>query len=277
MSSNAERRKVAIVVGFNESQVIGTTLSRCKEVFQNILYVDSSSTDGSAIIARDLGVHCHTVPKISAASARQAAVDLLQPHDDDILFFIDADVLITKEFVVEAVSKISCQGHQVLFGCKYDITFSGYPLKTKMRTIHNPSFLGGNFVTSAEIFNSGHKFLENVTVEEERFFLAGLYRDGIKVTQMDCFQGYHLNFKAGDPERARSRKTTLPFWKLYISTLVRPIVHARLFLTIDLMIIGFFGAIYSPLFLFLAAYSLTCFVRDHQLGILRNFDFRYLK
>ena len=71
MSSGKHKpRSFGIVIGHNEGALLSLTLSQAISVFDEVVYVDSQSTDGSIELAVEFGVRPISIPKVSAAFAR---------------------------------------------------------------------------------------------------------------------------------------------------------------------------------------------------------------
>ena len=134
--------------------------------------------------------------------------------DHDHIFFLDGDVLVSEAYAHAVQELLVASPRSVAFGFKFDISTSGFPLKTATKVMKNPPFLGGNFTTSGLVLRDPNILRADVAVEEERYFLFKLYRQGVNVVQLNCFQGYHLNFKA-DRAPVRSTRSTWPYWKLF--------------------------------------------------------------
>lgn len=277
MSSGKQKpRSFGIVIGHNEGALLGLTLSQAVSVFDEVVYVDSQSTDGSIELALELGVRHISVPKISAAFARLEGLRAISYCDHDHIFFLDGDVLVSEAYAHEAQELLVASPRSVAFGFKFDISKSGFPLKTATRVIQNPSFLGGNFTTTGLILRDADILRADVSVEEERYFLFKLYRQGVNVVQLNCFQGYHLNFKV-DTTPGRSARSTWPYWKLYLISLSSPRAHLKIFHQMDLIIIGVMLGLFVNTWLSsLAVVGLGSLINAHQLGTVRNFDLRHL-
>ena len=275
MPSEKISNSTCIMVGLNEGSVLDTTLAQCVNLFERVIYVDSQSTDHSLQIAERHGVELLSVERKSAGYARQRALDYFEFADDELICFLDADVLVSSAFVREASSQLEHCPHSVVFGYKLDVSHVGFPLKTAMRQINQPTFLGGNFLTTCSVISQFETFFADLGVEEERHLLSRLYESGVGVVQIDAFQGYHLNYKAIDEVRGRSHRRVRYFWHLYFSSLKNPLVHQRIFWHIDFFILSVtFGIIISPVFLFGALLPMISLTNLHQLGVFGNFDLR---
>jgi len=109
-----------IVPAWNEESVLGPTIDAIKDsvrqlpVTSEVIVVDDSSTDQTADIAVEHGARVVRVQHRQIAATRNAGA--LQAHGD-VLFFVDADTLITEPVVQAAVETI--QRGAVGGGCRF--------------------------------------------------------------------------------------------------------------------------------------------------------------
>ncbi|WP_424979903.1 glycosyltransferase [Leisingera sp. S232] len=94
----------AVVIGRNEGARLIRCLRSLQEQVQQLVYVDSGSTDGSAAVARDLGaevVDLDLSQPFTAARARNAGLAALQPG---IAFvqFVDGDCEVDPDWIATA-------------------------------------------------------------------------------------------------------------------------------------------------------------------------------
>lgn len=264
---------VNVIVGFNEARCLELVLSSASSLFDRVIYIDSSSQDESLLIASSLGIEVHCIKKVSAAHARNWAITNTSINSSDIVFFSDADVLLSDEFVHDASNSIAKREADFVFGVKYDLSDGGYFLKTTPRKVRNPSFLGGNFCCQFDTLRSNAlKFDTQYKVEEERQLLINIYKKNLSVLQIPSFQGYHLNWAKGSIVRQGRRVRY--FWYLYVKSMLHPKVHLTIFWYIDLIVIGAIGTAVSLTFLLVLAFVFLRLSEMHQLGVLRNLDFR---
>lgn len=262
---------IGIQIGLNEANVLSTTLRRNHIYFDDFYYIDSGSEDNSQVIANELDIKCVVIDKVSAAYARNWAIQNINFNEDDILFFIDADVILGTTFVKDVSNTINNRDFDIVFGVKHDISDTGYLLKTKPRECINPPFLGGNFaITGNSIIKNSLKFKSDMRIEEERFFLFDIYSKGLNVIQIDSFHGYHLNYKTSDTERNRSNHSIKFFWILYFRSFVNIRAHLKIFMTWDLIILFFSAGFFNLYFFLFLIFPILTFLNMHQLGSLRN-------
>jgi glycosyltransferase involved in cell wall biosynthesis len=116
-----EVRSISFVVpAWNEESVLGPTIDAIKNsarqlrVTSEIIVVDDSSTDQTADIAVEHGARVVRVQYRQIAATRNAGA--LQAHGD-MLFFVDADTLVTDAVVKAAIGSVE-QG-AVGGGCRF--------------------------------------------------------------------------------------------------------------------------------------------------------------
>jgi len=128
MKKSAQRTEIVrevrsisfIVPAWNEESVLGPTIDAIKDsvrqlpVTSEVIVVDDSSTDQTADIAVEHGARVVRVQHRQIAATRNAGA--LQAHGD-VLFFVDADTLITEPVVQAAVETI--QRGAVGGGCRF--------------------------------------------------------------------------------------------------------------------------------------------------------------
>ncbi|MBT0665563.1 glycosyltransferase family 2 protein [Geobacter pelophilus] len=94
----AESRKLSVVIiALNESRRIAGCLESVQWA-DDIVVVDSGSTDGTVELARNYGARVHDVPWIGFGPQKQAAVNLAAY---DMVFNIDCDERVTPELAEE--------------------------------------------------------------------------------------------------------------------------------------------------------------------------------
>lgn len=264
----------AIVIGFNEGDILKRSLEVSKALFDFVLYVDSSSSDGSIKIAKSCGIQVLKVDLVSAAYARDMGIKHLSTMDVpfEVVFFMDADVIIAPAFVADVIQAFESRRRGVVYyGVKVDINKQGKKYKTARKLLINPDFLGGNFaINMTDYFDAGG-FDHTLRTEEERDLLLRLYRNNVAVVQLPQHMGYHFNIKTSKRSK-RIRSSSVNYWKLYYKSLATPLAHWRVFKTNDLIISGIVGSIFiNKFFIILLVYAIYIMLIQRQLGKLKSF------
>ena len=182
----SEERSVSFIVpAWNEESVLGQTIDAIKNsarqlpVTSEIIVVDDSSTDQTADIAVEHGARVVRVQHRQIAATRNAGA--LQAHGD-VLFFVDADTLITEAVVKAALQSI--QSGAVGGGCRF--RFDGrIPLYARVLeavTVRLYRFVGiaaGCFLfCTREAFASVNGFNAQLYAAEEGAMSLALRRQG---------------------------------------------------------------------------------------------------
>jgi glycosyltransferase involved in cell wall biosynthesis len=98
----------AVVIGRNEGQRLVTCLSSLKTQLENIIYVDSGSTDNSIEEAQKLGIEIIeldlSVPFTAARARNEGARLLLEQSSIDYIQFVDGDCEVQQNWLNEAFS-----------------------------------------------------------------------------------------------------------------------------------------------------------------------------
>ncbi len=100
-------RHAAVVIGRNEGGRLGPALASVVGLFDEVVYVDSASSDGSIDVASGCGAAVVCLPadgRLSAARARNAGFRTLR--EPAAVFFMDGDCTADDGFVAEAVGRL---------------------------------------------------------------------------------------------------------------------------------------------------------------------------
>ena len=95
----------AIILTYNESLHIERAIRSLKPFADQILVVDSGSTDGTTQIAQDLGAEIHTHPFVNQAKQFQWALDT-QPIRGEWVLRLDADEIIEADLAQEITHQL---------------------------------------------------------------------------------------------------------------------------------------------------------------------------
>ncbi|MGD0060322.1 MAG: glycosyltransferase [Verrucomicrobiia bacterium] len=182
-----------IVPAWNEESVLGPTIDAIKNstrqlpVTSEIIVVDDSSTDQTADIAVEHGARVVRVQHRQIAATRNAGA--LQAHGD-MLFFVDADTLITEAVVKAALQSI--QSGAVGGGCRF--RFDGrIPLYARVleavavRLYRFAGLAAGCFLfCTREAFEAVNGFDTQLYAAEEGAMSLALRRQGRFVILHEC-------------------------------------------------------------------------------------------
>lgn len=181
-----EVRSISFIVpAWNEESVLGPTIDAIKNsarqlpLTSEIIVVDDSSTDQTADIAVEHGARVVRVQQRQIAATRNAGA--LQAHGD-VLFFVDADTLISEEVVNAAIESV--QHGAVGGGCRF--RFDGriplYARVLEAMTVRLYRFVGiaaGCFLfCTREAFESVNGFNSQLYAAEEGAMSLALRRLG---------------------------------------------------------------------------------------------------
>jgi glycosyltransferase involved in cell wall biosynthesis len=181
-----EVRSISFIVpAWNEESLLGATIDAIKNsarqlpITSEIIVVDDTSTDQTADIAIAHGARVVRVQHRQIAAARNAGAK--QAHGD-VLFFVDADTIITEEVVQAA---IECMQHGAVGGgCRFQ--FDGhippYARILEAITVRLYYFVGiaaGCFIfCTREAFDRVHGFNGQLYAAEEGAMSLALRRQG---------------------------------------------------------------------------------------------------
>lgn len=115
----------ALAITYNEEENVKRYVESLSFV-DEILFIDSQSTDNTVIIAKELGAKVIERPFDNFASQRNYGI--MQAKNDWILFF-DLDEIITDELKTEILNKVKNPKKNVAFSIKRNYYFMGKPIK----------------------------------------------------------------------------------------------------------------------------------------------------
>ncbi len=87
-----------VIVAQDEERTIGRVIEAAKPLVDEIIVIDSGSTDNTTAIARDLGAHVQHQDWLGFARQKNFAIDLAK---SDWILSLDADEILTSELVSE--------------------------------------------------------------------------------------------------------------------------------------------------------------------------------
>jgi glycosyltransferase involved in cell wall biosynthesis len=224
-----------VVIGRNE----GERLSRCIRSIQTmkfagrveLIYVDSASTDGSALVADSMGARVISVLPLrpTAALGRNAG---WKSASAPIVLFLDGDTLLHEQFVADSLSAFSDPSVAIVWGHRREINTGAslYNRVLDLDWIYAPGFVefcGGDALVRRDVLQRVSGFDENLIAGEEPEMCRRIRALGYKILHIDRpMTGHDLAMtkwrqywrratRAGyayAEVSARFRNTDLPFW-----------------------------------------------------------------
>ena len=202
--NNAEHHDFGVVViGRNEGARLRACLTRLAQSSLPIVYVDSASTDGSASLARNLGITTLELDgrqPLSAARGRNAGFYYLLEHYPKLMFiqFVDGDCVLNSEWLDYANEQLQTEPtfvaacgilreknhHASLFSQLSDIDWSYRPIGE----IRN---CGGIFMVRVSTFQQINGFRSDLSGEEEAELCRRLQRTGGKIVRFPVAMAEH--------------------------------------------------------------------------------------
>ena len=232
--NNAEHHNLGVVViGRNEGARLRACLTPLATSSFPVVYVDSASSDGSATLARDLGIttlELDANQPLSAARGRNAGFYYLLEHYPELMFiqFVDGDCVLDDDWLDDAKHQLQTDPRLVaacgilrekdhcksLFAQLSDIDWSYRPTGE----IHS---CGGIFMVRASTFQQINGFRSDLSGEEEAELCRRLLRTGGKIIRFPTAMAEH---DAGEQNLAQwwQRTTRVGYSYAQAATLPEP-------------------------------------------------------
>jgi glycosyltransferase involved in cell wall biosynthesis len=196
---------VSIVIpAFNEEAYIFNCVSRIIALLKNridfeLLVVDNASTDQTAaIVAAIAGVSLIRLDKkVTVSAARNIG---WRYASYDVLVFIDADVLLTKQWVDELIELLGSHAEDLNFitGCRYQLSEQPGIIEKIWFASLKPSRAGyinsGNLITTRSVLNSTGGFAEDLITGEDVDFCLRAKKLGIALRVNTKFLANHEGY-----------------------------------------------------------------------------------
>lgn len=195
-----------VVIGRNEGKRLGKCLQSLSALLNNIVYVDSGSTDDSVAIARSLRVAVHELDAsrpFSAARARNEGFAHLLQRKPAIEFvqFIDGDCELAAEWLAVACDALTAHanygavvGHlrelnpaASIYNRLCALEWAALPVGD----VTDCAGLGGISLIRASTFNHLNGFNPQIIAGEEREFGVRIGRYGQKIIKLDMPMATH--------------------------------------------------------------------------------------
>ena len=186
-----------VIIGRNEGKILSRAFKSVKKITDNIIFVDSNSSDDSIKIAKIhkiKNIIGHKRNDTTAAFSRNLGAKLVKSR---LIHFLDGDETISSSWVLAALQFLNENDNvSILHGYKkvYNENFNDfYILKDK----HNwqPDYLQGACLVVSKDFLIAGGFDDRLFGEEERDLYVKIHSLGKKNWYLDILMGSHYDFK----------------------------------------------------------------------------------
>ncbi len=188
-----------IIPAYNEQKFIGdcitTIRSLCDEarIPVEIIVVDNGSSDATTTIARPLADRVLTIERGAVGAARNAGAAIAHAP---ILAFIDADVLITREWV-QTFQELASTAEQAcpLTGYQYVVRDDANWLEDSwFRRLKDKLLNGGNILIARQAFEQIGGFDPQLKTGEDYEFCERAIAAGVAYSPNAGFRAIHLGY-----------------------------------------------------------------------------------
>jgi GT2 family glycosyltransferase len=191
-----------VVIGRNEGRRLVDCLTSIRTATDNIIYVDSGSTDGSVAAARQIGATVVTLDlsqRFTAARARNEGFSILKSLVPNVRFvqFVDGDCILVSSWIEKAITFIE-QREDVAIVCgrrreRYP-TASIYNQLCDLEwdtPVGETGACGGDSFVRVKAFDEVGGFLSHVMAGEEPELCVRLREKGWKIWRLDAEMTLH--------------------------------------------------------------------------------------
>lgn len=194
-----------IIPAFNEEANISSTIKHIKmyapsDIEHEIIVVDHGSTDGTVELARKNGAHVLNVQGGTIAGLRNHGV---KNSSGDILIFLDADILLTKEWadnISDVIGKYQ-NGERMLTGSQCSIPSNPNWIERywfqSLQEINNKHINSGHMIISRMLFNELSGFDETLETGEDYDLSMRAKNKNIKISDNHNLKVIHAGYPAG--------------------------------------------------------------------------------
>jgi GT2 family glycosyltransferase len=187
-----------VVIGLNESETLNNCFQSIKKITNNIIYVDSNSTDNSIQIAKDnnidkiirLNSNYYSATLGRFVGAKQVKTKYIQ--------FLDGDMTVDEKWVNIAIDKLKKEDNvAAVLGYKkvYNKNFEDFFL-LKDEKEYEPDYMGGAFCIKTKEYNDVGGFDLKLPAEEERDLYVRIKHSKLKVKYLHTLMASHFDFKS---------------------------------------------------------------------------------
>lgn len=195
-----ENNVTIVIVGKNEEKVLDKCFTSVTELTDNIIYVDSDSSDKSIEIAKKYKKikiisiisenYFHTASLARSIASKEVKTKFIQ--------FIDADMTIDKEWIKIAKEKLENDFNlAAVVGFKKDYTSlenNSYKIRKDDKEFY-PDYLGGAFLIKKKEYDLAGGFDPLVPWDEERDLYLRILKNNKKVIYINVLMASHFDYK----------------------------------------------------------------------------------
>lgn len=187
-----------VVIGLNEEDTLDNCFKSIKQLTDNIIYVDSNSTDNSIQIAKD-----NNIDKIIKLNSNYYSATLgrfvgAKHVKTKYIQFLDGDMTVENDWIKFAIDKLEKEDElAAVLGFKkvYNTNFENYFLLQDEKE-YEPDYMGGAFCIKTDIYNDIGGFDLKLPAEEERDLYVRIKHNGFKVKYLHNLMASHFDFKS---------------------------------------------------------------------------------
>lgn len=192
-----------IIPALNEEEYIGVCLASIKDLDANkgsfeIIVVDNGSIDRTVEIAKDFGANVYSILGTTISKLRNYGASKAK---GEILAFMDADCVITKNWLKNAIKELSDETVGVT-GSNYK-TYKQtswvskvweFNMKEKNDRCEVGWIQSGNLIIKRKVFETIGGFDETLSVCEDSDICYRIKEIGYKIISNDRIRSYHYGF-----------------------------------------------------------------------------------
>ncbi len=201
MEKNSQPAVTIVIIGRNEARNLPACIQSIREMnypqdLLEVIYIDTSSSDGSPEVARACGVTVYeeSGKPPTAALARNRG---LKEASSEIIHFIDGDMTLDPDYLANAVQYLGKNNVVCVFGRLLErsakdnwiANLLDYPWKMKTPGPFDAPGAGGTFLRSALLEVGGYN--PNLARGEETELGLKLRNLGYQVLMIDHYMGIH--------------------------------------------------------------------------------------
>jgi glycosyltransferase involved in cell wall biosynthesis len=188
-----------VIPAFNEERFIGDTLRaiarhcRDADMQAEVVVVDNGSTDSTPAIAADLCSTLLRTPRASVSHARNLGANAATA---DFIAFIDADVVITREWVDAFLQlRRSAPPELLLTGFQYVVREQASWIEESwFKNLKDKLLNGGNIVISRAAFARTGGFDKDLKTGEDYDFCERAIAAGVAYAPDPAFKAIHMGY-----------------------------------------------------------------------------------
>jgi len=191
-----------VAIGRNEGRRLIACLSSVKSEANNVVYVDSGSSDGSPAVAEGLGacvVNLDLTRPFTAARARNEGLTALKALKPDIRFaqFIDGDCILAQGWLDTATAFMKQRKDVAVVSGRLRERYLTASIYNQLcdfewdTPIGEALACGGNALVRVEAFDAAGGFRPQLIAGEEPEFCLRLRERGWKIWRLDADMGLH--------------------------------------------------------------------------------------